>query len=100
MVASKDLLRFEQLHIDIARNSTDDFNPFHDPRRWQDIQGNPFGSPIALGFQLEFLVADLIERQRRASAPSAEETVDPGLQQLRLRVRQRAVPRGTLCGHR
>ena len=47
-------LVFSQAHIDVARNSTDDFNPFHDPLRWQRIEGNPFGSPIALGFQLEF----------------------------------------------
>jgi hypothetical protein len=23
---------FEHLHIDAARNTTDDFNPFHDPK--------------------------------------------------------------------
>jgi hypothetical protein len=23
---------FEQLHIDVARITTDDFNPFHDPK--------------------------------------------------------------------
>jgi hypothetical protein len=56
---------FEQLHIDVARNTTDDFNPFHDPRRWQRVRGNPFGSTIVLGFQTEFLVSDLVERQRR-----------------------------------
>jgi hypothetical protein len=56
---------FEQLHIDVARNSTDDFNPFHDPRRWQHIRDNPFGSTIVLGFQTEFLVSDLVSRQRR-----------------------------------
>lgn len=52
---------FEQLHIDVARNSTDDFNPFHDPRRWQHIPDNPFGSTTVLGFQ----VSDLAFRQRR-----------------------------------
>jgi len=56
---------FEQLHIDVARNTTDDFNPFHDPKRWQNIRDNPFGSTIVLGFQSEFLVSDLIARQRR-----------------------------------
>ncbi|MEM6486428.1 MAG: hypothetical protein AAF662_15770 [Pseudomonadota bacterium] len=56
---------FEQLHIDVARNSTDDFNPFHDPMRWGNIVGNPFGGPIALGFQLEFLCADRIMRYRQ-----------------------------------
>ena len=54
---------FQQLHIDVARNTTDDFNPFHDPSRWRAIQGNPFGSTIVLGFQTEFLVSDLIERR-------------------------------------
>jgi len=56
--------RFEQLHIDVARNSTDDFNPFHDPRRWHRIAGNPFGSTIALGFQMEMFAADRVEAQR------------------------------------
>lgn len=41
-----------ELHIDVARNACDDFNLFHDKRRWQQIQSNPFGGPIALGFQL------------------------------------------------
>jgi hypothetical protein len=59
------LLQFEQLHIDIARNSTDDFNPFHDPVRWRHIRANPFGATIALGFQLAFLVADRVRRLRR-----------------------------------
>jgi hypothetical protein len=59
---------FEQLHIDVARNATDDFNPFHDPRRWQGIAGNPFGAPIALGFQLAMLLADRIRQRRQADA--------------------------------
>ncbi len=59
-------LSFSQLHIDVARNATDDFNPFHDPLRFARIAGNPFGAPIALGFQLEFLAADRVERHRRA----------------------------------
>jgi hypothetical protein len=67
MTSTAAVYRFEQLHIDVARNSTDDFNPFHDPVRWQQIAGNPFGGPIALGFQLECLVADCIGQQRRAS---------------------------------
>ena len=37
-------------------NATDDFNPFHDQKKWNRIQGNPFGMPIVLGFQLEALV--------------------------------------------
>jgi hypothetical protein len=64
-------LCFEQIHIDVARNSTDDFNPFHDPQRWHRIRRNPFGAPIALGFQMEFLAADRVARQRRASGMAA-----------------------------
>ncbi len=47
---------FQQIHIDAARNSTDDFNLFHDKNKWNRIHGNPFGGPIALGFQLECLI--------------------------------------------
>ena len=58
-------LCFDQLHIDVARNTTDDFNPFHDPRRWQLIRENPFGSPIVLGFQTAFLISDRVEALHR-----------------------------------
>jgi hypothetical protein len=66
-------LTFDQIHIDVARNSTDDFNPFHDPLRWRNINGNPFGSPIALGFQIEFLASDQVGRRRATDGlvPSA-----------------------------
>jgi len=64
MGAEKGRYRFTQLHIDVARNTTDDFNPFHDPKRWRRIHANPFGSTIVLGFQTEFLVSDLVTRQR------------------------------------
>lgn len=57
---------FTQLHIDVARNATDDFNLFHDPNKWQRIQGNPFGGPIALGFQLECLVEEQLRLYRQA----------------------------------
>jgi hypothetical protein len=56
--------RFGQIHIDVARNSTDDFNPFHDPNRFDRILGNPYPLPIVLGFQLECLCAFLVERAR------------------------------------
>lgn len=65
MVEPADALRFTQLHIDVARNATDDFNPFHDPMRWQQIRDNPFGSTIVLGFQTAFLVSDRIEQRHR-----------------------------------
>jgi hypothetical protein len=58
------VFRFDRLHIDVARNATDDFNLFHDPQRWMHIRDNPFGGPIVLGFQLEALADFLIERQR------------------------------------
>ena len=47
---------FSQLHIDVARNATDDFNLFHDSHHWHKIQQNPFHGPITLGFQLESLI--------------------------------------------
>jgi len=66
-------LCFDPIHIDIARNSTDDFNPFHDPQRWDGIRDNPFGAPIALGFQMEFLAADRVAARRRLEQqPSAD----------------------------
>lgn len=46
------MLLMSQLHIDIARNSTDDFNLFHDKSRWHWLRGNFFDGPIALAFQL------------------------------------------------
>jgi hypothetical protein len=68
------VFRFEQIHIDVARNSTDDFNPFHDPCRWRSIRGNPFGAPIALGFQLESLVDYLVTlgREERSELALAD----------------------------
>lgn len=56
---------FTELHIDAARNATDDFNPFHDRHRWQRIENNPFQGPIALGFQIEQFVEDAIDRHRQ-----------------------------------
>ena len=63
----EDISPLSQLHIDAARNSTDDFNPFHDPYKWDRIQSNPFGSPIALRFQLEALAAHQVELRRAAN---------------------------------
>jgi hypothetical protein len=47
---------FNQIHIDVARNATDDFNLFHDKNKWKLISSNPFNGPIVLGFQLESLI--------------------------------------------
>ncbi|XQW85495.1 hypothetical protein ACOYR1_01835 [Thalassotalea piscium] len=51
-----------QMHIEAARNSTDDFNLFHDKNRWHQIKNNPFKGPVALGFQLGCFVEDQVNR--------------------------------------
>ena len=53
------------VHIDVARNATDDFNLFHDKKKWDQIIGNPFGGPIALGFQLECIIEDQVKQYRQ-----------------------------------
>jgi hypothetical protein len=58
---------YQQIHIDAARNATDDFNPFHDPKKWNKIHGNPFGMPIVLGFQIEALIECLVALFREKS---------------------------------
>lgn len=55
---------FSLLHIDVARNSTDDFNLFHDKKKWEQIFKNPFNGPIALGFQLEEFIEGAIRDHR------------------------------------
>jgi hypothetical protein len=69
---------FSKLHIDIARNSTDDFNLFHDSKKWPQINGNPFDGPITMGFQLESLIEGKVAELRRLRE---EETIiaDQGL---------------------
>ncbi|MGY6274402.1 hypothetical protein [Methylomonas sp. MgM2] len=62
---------FTQLHIDIARNSTDDFNLFHDNKNWHKIKNNPFKGPITLGFQLESLIEDKLRDYRRQADEQA-----------------------------
>ncbi|CAG7856742.1 hypothetical protein MCAMS1_01347 [biofilm metagenome] len=47
---------FEQIHIEVARNASDDFNLFHDKHKWLQITHNPFKGPIVLGFQLNTLI--------------------------------------------
>ncbi len=59
-----DALCFQQIHIDAARNSTDDFNPFHTPQKYFRIQGNPYHGTIVLGFQLECLIEYQVEQLR------------------------------------
>lgn len=62
---------FTQLHIDVARNATDDFNLFHDSKHWHKIKDNPFQGPITLGFQLESLVEGKLADFRRAANEQA-----------------------------
>ncbi len=47
---------FKQIHIEAARNASDDFNLFHDKHKWLQITHNPFKGPIVLGFQLNTLI--------------------------------------------
>lgn len=63
--------RYQQIHIDAARNATDDFNPFHDPKKWNRIRGNPFGMPIVLGFQIEALIEYLVALFREQTGEQA-----------------------------
>lgn len=61
---------FSQLHIDVSRNSTDDFNLFHDSKNWYKIKDNPFHGPITLGFQLESLLeGKVLEFRRQSNEP-------------------------------
>ncbi len=60
-------ITFQQIHIDVTRNATDDFNLFHDPFRWQRIHQNPYGGTIALGFQLESLIEHNLKQFRKAN---------------------------------
>jgi hypothetical protein len=55
---------FRQIHVDAARNSTDDFNPFHEPRKCRRIRGNPYPGAIVLGFQLEQLLEHALDLHR------------------------------------
>lgn len=71
MPATGNTLRFQQIHIDVARNATDDFNPFHDKNRWQNITDNPFAGPIVLGFQLECLIENQLRLYRVQQAENA-----------------------------
>jgi hypothetical protein len=64
--------RLTALHIDVARFASDDFNPFHDRHKWQRIAGNPFGGPIALGFQLGACGLEAVRDVRGAAASGGE----------------------------
>jgi len=57
---------FDQIHIEVARNASDDFNLFHDKRKWLQITHNPFKGPIVLGFQLNTLIEYQMRLYREA----------------------------------
>lgn len=58
------LFTFEQIHIEVARNASDDFNLFHDKHKWLEVTHNPFRGPIVLGFQLNTLIEHQIRLYR------------------------------------
>lgn len=57
---------FDQIHIEVARNASDDFNLFHDKHKWLQITHNPFKGPIVLGFQLNTLIEYQMRLYRKA----------------------------------
>ncbi|NOR80490.1 MAG: hypothetical protein GQ529_06595 [Methyloprofundus sp.] len=57
---------FDQIHIEVARNASDDFNLFHDKHKWLQITHNPFKGPIVLGYQLNTLIEDQMRLYREA----------------------------------
>jgi|AMFO01.1.fsa_nt_gi MaoC like domain. len=69
---------FTQLHVEVARNATGDFNPFHDPVRWRQVRNNRFGAPIVLGFQLEMLLAHAVTERHLAEGDAGSDAGRPG----------------------
>ncbi|PPK77302.1 hypothetical protein B0F87_102414 [Methylobacter tundripaludum] len=57
---------FDQFHIEVARNASDDFNLFHDKHKWLQITHNPFKGPIVLGYQLNTLIEYQMRLYREA----------------------------------
>ncbi|QPK63440.1 hypothetical protein IVG45_22040 [Methylomonas sp. LL1] len=57
---------FEQIHIEVARAASDDFNLFHDKHKWLQVTHNPFKGPIVLGFQLNTLIEHQMRLYRAA----------------------------------
>lgn len=58
--------QFEQIHIEVARNASDDFNLFHDKHKWLQVNHNPFKGPIVLGYQLNTLIEYQMRLYRKA----------------------------------
>ncbi|MDO9107351.1 MAG: hypothetical protein Q7U57_20610 [Methylovulum sp.] len=61
------LFTFEQIHIEVARNASDDFNLFHDKHKWLQITHNPFKGSIVLGFQMNTLIEYQMRLYREAN---------------------------------
>lgn len=57
---------FDQIHIEVARHASDDFNLFHDKHKWLQITHNPFKGPIVLGYQLNTLIEYQMRLYRKA----------------------------------
>ena len=57
---------FDQIHIEVARNASDDFNLFHDKHKWLQVTHNPFKGPIVLGYQLNTLIEFQMRLYREA----------------------------------
>ena len=64
--ADNDAFVFDQIHIEVARNASDDFNLFHDKHKWLQVTHNPFKGPIVLGFQLNTLIEHQMRIYREA----------------------------------
>ena len=64
---NKDGFMFDQIHIEVARNASDDFNLFHDKHKWLQITHNPFKGPIVLGYQLNTLIEYQMRLYREAN---------------------------------
>lgn len=63
---SKEAFIFDQIHIEVARNASDDFNLFHDKHKWLQVTHNPFKGPIVLGYQLNTLIEHQMRLYREA----------------------------------
>jgi hypothetical protein len=63
---NEDAFVFDQIHIEVARNASDDFNLFHDKHKWLQITHNPFKGPIVLGYQLNTLIEYQMRLYREA----------------------------------
>jgi hypothetical protein len=63
---TKQSFKFEQIHIEVARSASDDFNLFHDKHKWLQINHNPFKGPIVLGFQLNTFIEYQMRLYREA----------------------------------